>query len=88
MMRRQSSPALGWQALVLVALLATGCSSGTPSSTRVAAPGQGAASVEPARMLKVARVLGISGANVRVRLHRARAAVRARLESYFREVPR
>jgi len=37
---------------------------------------------------EVARVLGISGANVRVRLHRARAAVRARLEMYFREVPR
>ncbi len=37
---------------------------------------------------EVAGILGISAANVRVRLHRARAAVRARLETYFREVPR
>jgi RNA polymerase sigma-70 factor (ECF subfamily) len=37
---------------------------------------------------EVARILGISTANVRVRLHRARAAVRARLETYFSGVPR
>ena len=37
---------------------------------------------------EVARILGISTANVRVRLHRARAAVRARLETYFSGVAR
>jgi RNA polymerase sigma-70 factor (ECF subfamily) len=35
----------------------------------------------------VARAVGISDANVRVRLHRARASVRARLETYFGQVP-
>jgi len=34
----------------------------------------------------VARIAGITSANVRVRLHRARATVRARLERYFGEV--
>lgn len=37
---------------------------------------------------EVARSLGISAANVRVRLHRARAVVRARLETYYGGVPR
>ena len=37
---------------------------------------------------EVARILGISAANVRVRLHRARALVRARLEAYLGGVPR